>query len=205
MNTNPQIFLIDDQPAVIKALTRLLNSANYNVTSYQNAHDFLNSDKLENPGCIVLDLAMPVMDGLTLQQELSERKCDLPIIFLTGHGNIDTSVLAMKRGAIDFLTKPVNDEKLISAVNTAFTVDEQQRCKKSERNSILQRLASLTPREREVLALVVEGHLNKQIASLLGIAEKTIKIHRARVMTKMEIRTVSALVRLMDNVDIRPD
>lgn len=201
MNMKPQIFLIDDQTAVIKALTRLLNSASYEVSSFEKAQDFLKSDKLNDAGCIILDLAMPVMDGLALQRELSARDCSLPIIFLSGHGNIDTSVLAMKRGAFDFLTKPVNDERLISAIKAAFETNQQQRARKAELNDIQLRLASLTPREREVLDLVVEGHLNKQVASILGIAEKTIKIHRARVMAKMKVRTISALVRLIDNID----
>jgi FixJ family two-component response regulator len=199
VSAQPQVFLVDDQPAVLKALSRLLSSAGYAVRSWDSAQTFL--DELPEHGaggCLVLDLSMPEMGGLALQQALAARASALPIIFLTGHGDIDTGVRAMKLGAADFLTKPVDDERLIAAIGLAL---EQQRAARSgndELDSIRQRLAALTPRETEVLDLVVEGLLNKQIAAALGTVEKTVKVHRARVMTKMQVRSVSALVRLVD-------
>lgn len=202
MNITPQVFLIDDQPAVLKALSRLLGSAGYVVSAFDTAQNFLDSEHAAAAGCIVLDLAMPRMDGLAVQQALKECGSALPIIFLTGHGDIDTGVRAMKLGAFDFLTKPVDDERLIAAVHAAFERNHQLRNDRTERDEILQRLAGLTPREREVLSLVVEGKLNKQVAADLGTVEKTIKVHRARVMAKMKVRTLAELVRLADKVGI---
>ncbi len=203
MSITPRVFLIDDQPAVLKALSRLLGSAGYAVTSFGAAQDFLASDNTAAAGCVVLDLAMPGMNGLAVQLALKECDSVLPIIFLTGHGDIDTGVRAMKLGAFDFLTKPVDDERLLAAVHAAFERNDQLRSDRAERDDILQRLAGLTPREREVLSLVVEGKLNKQVAADLGTVEKTIKVHRARVMTKMKVRTLAELVRLADKVGIR--
>ncbi|MDO8179625.1 MAG: response regulator [Undibacterium sp.] len=203
MSITPRIFLIDDQPAVLKALSRLLGSAGYAVTSFGAAQDFLDSGNTAAAGCVVLDLAMPGMNGLAMQLALKACDSALPIIFLTGHGDIDTGVRAMKLGAFDFLTKPVDDERLLAAVHAALERNHQIRSDRTERDDILQRLAELTPREREVLSLVVEGKLNKQVAADLGTVEKTIKVHRARVMTKMKVRTLAELVRLADKVGIR--
>ncbi len=203
MNLTPCVFLVDDQPAVLKALSRLLISAGINVAAFASAQDFLDSDSDNALGCLVLDLAMPGMNGMALQQALAARKSVLPVIFLTGHGDIDTGVQAMKLGAADFLTKPVDGDKLLRAVRVAIDSNRQTRLDRAELDDIVKRLASLTPREREVLALVVQGKLNKQAAAELGTVEKTIKVHRARVMTKMQVRSLAELVRLVDRVGIR--
>jgi FixJ family two-component response regulator len=195
----PQVFLVDDQPAVLKALSRLLTSAGFAVRTWGGAQAFLDDlPGLGADGCLVLDLSMPDMGGLALQQALAARASALPIIFLTGHGDIDTGVRAMKLGAADFLTKPVDDERLIAAIGLALAQQRAARGDNDELDSIRQRLATLTPRETEVMDLVVEGLLNKQIAAALGTVEKTVKVHRARVMSKMQVRSVSALVRLAD-------
>jgi FixJ family two-component response regulator len=196
-----QVFLVDDQPAVLKALSRLLSSAGFAVQAYATAQAFLDSmpdNGAATDGCLVLDLSMPDMGGLALQQALAARASVLPIIFLTGHGDIDTGVRAMKLGAADFLTKPVDDERLIAAIRLAFEQNRAARSDSDELGDIRRRLASLTPRETEVMQLVVEGLLNKQIAAALGTVEKTVKVHRARVMSKMQVRSVTALVRLAD-------
>jgi len=203
MLSTPRVFLVDDQPAVLKALTRLLISAGFEVAAFGSAQDFLDSGHANALGCLVLDLAMPGMNGMELQQALVARASALPIIFLTGHGDIDTGVQAMKFGAADFLTKPVDGDKLLSAVQAAFERNRQTLSDRAELDDIKERLASLTPREREVLALVVEGKLNKQAAAELGTVEKTIKVHRARVMSKMKVRSLAELVRLVDRVGIR--
>jgi FixJ family two-component response regulator len=196
-----QVFLVDDQPAVLKALSRLLSSAGFAVQAYATARAFLDSmpdNGAATDGCLVLDLSMPDMGGLALQQALAARASVLPIIFLTGHGDIDTGVRAMKLGAADFLTKPVDDERLIAAIRLAFEQNRAARSDSDQLGDIRRRLASLTPRETEVMLLVVEGLLNKQIAAALGTVEKTVKVHRARVMSKMQVRSVTALVRLVD-------
>jgi FixJ family two-component response regulator len=195
-----RVFLVDDQPAILKALGRLLAAAGYQVLAYESARAFLDSGNAATPGCLVLDLSMPEMSGLALQQALAERASALPVIFLTGHGDLASGIRAMKQGAADFLTKPVDGEQLVAAVQLALARNAQAHAADAERGEILQRLASLTPREREVMALVVEGRLNKQVAAELGTVEKTVKVHRARVMAKMQVRSVSALVRLVDRV-----
>jgi len=195
-----RVFLVDDQPAVLQALARLLKSAGHAVEAYGSARAFLDSGNAAMPGCLVLDLSMPEMSGLALQQELAGRASALSLVFLTGHGDIDSGVRAMKLGAVDFLTKPVDDQRLLDAVEAALACNAQRLAQCSERDDLRQRLASLTPREREVMALVAEGLLNKQVGDALGMAEKTVKVHRARVMQKMNVRSVSALVRLVDRL-----
>lgn len=197
---SPRVFVVDDQPAILKALSRLLASAGYAVRAYSSARDFLDSGDAATPGCVVLDLSMPDMGGMALQQELAQRGSCLPVIFLTGQGDIATGVQAMKQGAADFLTKPVDDERLLAAVAAAFERNRHSLAGQAECADIRQRLDTLTPREREVLDLVVEGWLNKQIAAELGTVEKTVKVHRARVMAKMQAKSVSALVRLVDRL-----
>ena len=203
MTSTPTVFLVDDQGAILKALSRLLASAGFDVMAFESAEDFLDAGHHDAPGCLVLDLSMPGMNGLALQTALAQRACVLPLIFLTGHGDIDSGITAMKLGALDFLTKPVDDERLIGAVRVAIDKNRVLRQAQRERVSILARLASLTPREREVLDLLVEGKLNKQVAAQLGTVEKTVKVHRARVMTKMQVRSLTALVRLVDAVAAR--
>ena len=186
-----------------KALSRLLAAAGFDVLAFECAQDFLDSDAAQASGCLVLDLAMPGMDGMALQRSLAECNSPLPLIFLTGQGDIATGVQAMKLGAFDFLTKPVDDQKLIGAVLAALAKNVETRAQLAESKRLQKLLATLTPREREVLELVVQGLLNKQIAAQLGTVEKTIKVHRARVMEKMNVRSLAELVRLADRAAIR--
>lgn len=192
----PRIFLVDDQAAVRKAMERLLTSAGYEALAYESAQAFLASGMCDAPGCLILDLAMPAMDGLALQKALAGSL--LPVIFLTGHGDVDSSVRAMKAGACDFLTKPVDASVLLAAVQAALDQNRKARAERADCDELRARMDSLTPREAEVMALLIEGKLNKQIADHLGIVEKTIKVHRARVLAKMKVRSSTALVRLVD-------
>jgi FixJ family two-component response regulator len=202
MSATPTVFLVDDDPAVLKGLSRLLRSAGFSVMPFQSAQDFLAGDYLSMPGCLVLDVAMPGLDGLALQEILTTRYTELPIIFLTGHGDIAMGVQAMKVGAADFLTKPVDETKLLDAVCTAIEKNRLALRTRAELDDIRGRLATLTPREREVLTLVVAGQLNKQAAAELGTVEKTIKVHRARVMAKMKVSSLAELVRLVARAGI---
>ncbi len=200
MNNPPRVFLVDDQPAVLKAVSRLLDLAGFEALTFKSAEAFLESGNAGEPGCLVLDLTMPGMNGMTLQQALAECASALPIIFLTGNGDIDTSVQAMKLGAADFLTKPVHSAKLLAAVRAAFEKNRQTLANNAVLDELHQRWASLTPREQEVLTLIAVGKLNKQVAADLGTVEQTVKVHRARGMAKMKLRSVAELVRLMEQV-----
>jgi FixJ family two-component response regulator len=200
----PTVFVIDDDPAVLKALARLLRSLDLNVATFASPQAFLEQFEPGLLGCLVLDVAMPNLNGLELQQELAARGNVLPIIFLTGHGDIPMSVQAMKQGAVDFLTKPVHDSDLIAAIHTAIEKDRLNRQTRLELAGIRERLATLTPREREVLDHVIAGKLNKQIAADLGTVEKTIKVHRAHLMAKLKLRSLADLVRLADRAGIKP-
>lgn len=200
----PTIFLVDDDPSVLRGLSRLLRADGWSSATFASAEDFLNQFDPAAPGCLVLDVSLPMANGLELQRTLSHKGCLLPIIFLTGHGDVPTSVRAMKAGAVDFLTKPVRDEELLQAVRTAVGRDRVRRSQRAETLAIEQRLATLTPREREVLMGVVLGRLNKQIAADLGTVEKTVKVHRARVMEKMGADSVAELVRLMERAGMMP-
>jgi FixJ family two-component response regulator len=191
------VFVIDDDPSVLRALTRLLTAAGFPARAFASPAGFLEQHDPAAPGCLVLDVALPGLDGLQLQQALTVSGCARPIVFITGRGDIPTSVRAMKAGAVDFLTKPVNDEDLLAAVRNAVEMDRLARAARAELDAFKLRLATLTPREREVLAHVVAGRLNKQIAADLGTVEKTIKVHRARVMHKLEVDSVAALVWLL--------
>lgn len=198
----PTVFVVDDDPDVLKALTRLLRSAKLPVVAFGSPLEFLERYTPGTPGCLVLDISMPGLNGLDLQASLETRGWAIPIIFLTGKGDIPMSVRAMKQGALDFLTKPVRDEVLLAAIRVAFEKDAQDRRADSERQEVEARLASLTPRERDVLALVVAGRLNKQIAADLGTVEQTIKVHRGRVMEKMRAASLADLVRMAARVGI---
>ncbi|MGR8932995.1 MAG: response regulator transcription factor [Gammaproteobacteria bacterium] len=199
MNTpQPTVFVIDDDASVLKALTRLLRSAGWHVAPFASPQAFLEQRDPDVPGCLVLDVAMPGFDGLALQQTLLAEDGAPPIVFLTGQGDIPMSVQAMKQGASDFLTKPVHDNDLLAAVHDAIDRDRMLRQARSELLTIRKRLASLTPREREVLRHVVSGKLNKQIAADLGTAEKTVKVHRAHLMQKLHVRSLADLVRLSE-------
>jgi FixJ family two-component response regulator len=189
----PTVFIVDDDPAVLKSLSRLLRAIHFQVVTFGSPQEFLERHDPHTPGCLVLDVAMP---GLNVKGSA------IPIIFLTGHGDIPMSVQAMKGGAYDFLTKPVHDKDLLKAVEAALEKDRIERRSRAELDDIQERLATLTPREREVLIHVVSGQLNKQIAYDLGTVEKTIKVHRARVMEKMKVGSVAELVRLTERAGI---
>jgi|SRR5687767_6212987 len=198
----PTVFIVDDDPAVLKSLSRLLRANQVNVVTFGSPQEFLERYDPHTPGCLVLDVAMPGLNGLELQEALTAKGSAIPIIFLTGHGDIPMSVQAIKGGALDFLTKPVHDNDLLKAVEAALEKDRIERQSRAELDDIQERLATLTPREREVLIHVVSGQLNKQIAYDLGTVEKTIKVHRARVMEKMKVGSVAELVRLTERAGI---
>ena len=197
-------FLVDDDPAVLKAITRLLNAAGYRTRSFSSPQEFLSAHDPSIPGCAIIDLVMSELDGLHVQQALLETGSERPIIFLSGKGDVSTSVRAMKAGAVDFLTKPVKREALFSAVVRAAKVDALSRQKRDESKSIGDRVVTLTHREREVLEYVIAGRLNKQIAASLGTVEKTVKVHRGRMMAKLGVKSVADLVRLADKAGIVP-
>jgi FixJ family two-component response regulator len=196
------VFLVDDDARVLKALSRLLRANGYDNQPFSSPQEFLAQHDAAVPGCAVLDVAMPGLDGLVLQQVLAAGSEQRPIIFLTGKGDIPTSVRAMKAGAIDFLTKPVKEKDLLQAIARAQEIDSKARQSRVDLAFIQAKIATLTPREREVLSHVVAGRLNKQIAGDLGTVEKTIKVHRARVMEKLGLRTVADLVRFAERAGI---
>ena len=187
---------------MVKALTRLLKAEGFAVRGFTSAKTFLEVYRTEELSCLVLDVAMPELNGLELQQRLTHAGILLPIVFLTGHGDIPMSVQAIKAGAVDFLTKPVNDADLLRAVRAALRRAAEQRERASETGKLRYRLASLTPREREVMDHVVTGQLNKQIAGDLGTGEHTVKVHRARVMEKMGVESLADLVRIAERLGL---
>jgi FixJ family two-component response regulator len=193
----PTIYLVDDDERVLVALKRLLTLEGYLVSCYSTGEEFLHGHDPEVPGCAIVDLGLPGIDGFGIQETLSAGLAERPVIFLTGRGDIPASVKAMKAGAIDFLAKPPDASNLLAAVAQAMQRDGEARRDREQRKSLEQRLSALTRREREVLDLVVTGRLNKQIAGDLGTVEKTIKVHRGRMMRKMGVRTVADLVRLV--------
>ena len=195
VSSSPTVFLVDDDTPVRDALSRLLRAHRFAVAAFASPKEFLEHYDQDTPGCLVLDLKMRG-NGFGLQRTLQEKGSPVPIIFLTGHGDIPKSVQALKGGAVDFLTKPVNDEDLLAAIRVAIEKDHTLRQEQTEVSEIRARLSTLTPREREVLEFVVTGKLNKQIACELGTVEQTVKIHRARVMQKMRVQSVAELVRL---------
>ena len=190
------IFIVDDDQSVRTALARLMRSAGLHAETFASAKDFLERERPEGPGCMVLDLSMPGSSGLELQQDMAAADIDLPIVFLTGHGNVPSSVKALKSGAADFLEKPVDEDRLLSAIKDAVEQDIRTRRDRDKLSEIQGRVARLTRRELQVFRLVVQGKLNKQAAGELGMSEKTVKVHRARVMQKMEADSLAELVRL---------
>ena len=194
---HPTVFVIDDEPSLCEALSLLLRSANYTVETFASAREFLARGRFDGCGCILLDLMMPVVSGLELQQELERLENTLPIIFVSGHRDISTCVDVMRKGALDFLTKPVDRLALLSAVSAAIEKHMIKRTERCERTATRERLATLTVRERDVLMLVITGRLNKEIAAVLGISESTVKIHRAHVMQKLRAKAVVDLVSLV--------
>jgi len=195
------VFIVDDDASVRKALARLIQSVGLKTQTFASAQELLDQAPPAGPGCIILDVRMPGLNGLELQAELTGRNIRTPIIFITGHGDIQMSVRAMKGGAMDFLIKPFNDKDLLGAIKTAIEKDEYFKAAQTEHSEIQRRHQTLTPREREVLRLVVKGRMNKEIAAELGAAEKTVKVHRARVMQKMQVESVAELVRAAERVE----
>jgi FixJ family two-component response regulator len=201
--TQPTVYLVDDDASVRKGVGRLIRSAGYDVKTFTSAIEFLASPDPVGPACLVLDVSMPGMSGLDLQETVNSLESHhIPIIFITGHGDIPASVKAIKAGAMDFLTKPVNDTTLLNAISAALKKDIKNREEMARASAIKEKLATLTPREHEVLKLVVTGLLNKQIAAKLGIAEKTVKVHRGRVMRKMKANSLAELVRLAQEAGV---
>jgi two-component system response regulator FixJ len=198
------VFVIDDDAAIRKSLSRLLRSAGHAAETFASAEEFLRREHFDGIGCLLLDVQMPGRSGMDLQEELNKVDYHLPIIFITGHGDIPMSVEAMKKGAVDFLIKPFDDKKLLQAIENSIERNRQTRAAYDETLEIRQRIELLTPREHEVLRHVITGMLNKQIAFELEIAEKTIKIHRSRIMEKLRVGSVADLVRLAGKAGIQP-
>ncbi len=198
------VYVVDDDASVCLALERLIRSAGYQAETFLSALDFLDHDVSARPCCLILDVEMPELSGLDLQRELESREISIPIIFLTGHGTIPMSVQAMKSGAADFLTKPCNDEELLQAVRKSIERNRMERKQRAAVDSIRRRILSLTEREEQVFRRIVSGKLNKQVASELGISEKTVKVHRARVMEKMKAGSLAQLVHLAGQAGGRP-
>jgi FixJ family two-component response regulator len=197
-SAQPTIFVVDDDASVLRGLARLIRSAGYAVATFDSAAQFLSCGDAEGPGCVLIDLRMPGMNGLELQEAVRRSGCALPIIFISGETDVPATVQAMKAGALDFLTKPFDEQQLLHAIAAALDHDSAWRADRADRQCASARFASLTPREQEVCLLVTRGLLNKQIAYQLGNTEKTVKVHRARVMEKMGVTSVAELVRLVD-------
>ena len=198
----PVVFVVDDEPLVSASLARLIRSLGLQVQTFATAQEFLRAERPDAPGCLVLDVRLPDVSGLDLQGKLVQAKVHLPIIFLTGHGDIPMSVRAMKAGALEFLTKPCKDQDLLEAIQRALEHDRIARQRRAEVAGLRERYDTLTPREREVLPLVVRGLLNKQVAAELGTSEKTIKIHRGRIVQKMKAESLPDLVRMAQALDL---
>jgi FixJ family two-component response regulator len=196
------VFIVDDDASIVKALSRLVRLKGYDVRSYTSPQEFLANHDAALPGCAIFDVSMPGLNGLELQQALTAGGSHRPVIFITGKGDIPTSVRAMKAGAIDFLTKPVSNQDLLGAIARAEELDSKSRRAQADLASIEAKITALTPREREVLSHVVAGRLNKQIAYELGTVEKTIKFHRSAIMKKLGVRTIADLVRMTEKAGI---
>jgi FixJ family two-component response regulator len=203
-DSKPVVFLLDDDSAVLSGLRRLLRAKGFAIQSFTSPREFLEQHDASLPGCLVCDVRMPGLTGLELQRALAARGCPRAIVFITGYGDIRASVQAMRAGAITFLPKPVRRAELTAAVEEAIQKDLACRAQQQEQALLSQRLASLTAREKQVLELVACGRLNKQIAAELGAAEKTIKVHRGRLMEKMQVKSVAGLVSLLAGVTPRP-
>jgi two-component system, LuxR family, response regulator FixJ len=198
MNSNAKavVFIVDDDDGVRRAMGALMDSVGYGHAAYASAQEFLRHYNPAQSGCLILDIRMPGMSGLELQQELNKHGYSIPVIFVTGHGDVPMAVEAMKKGAFDFVQKPFRDQDLLDRVNRALQADAEQRQELAGKEEVVHRWSTLTPREREVMALIVEGKANKVIAMDLNLSERTVEIHRARVMEKMKVRSVAQLVKL---------
>lgn len=201
--TPPCVFIVDDDEPVRDSLSLLIRSVGYEVAAFSSAIDFLDAYD-DRPGCLVLDVRMPQMSGLDLQEELIERRAILPIIFMTGHGDVPMAVQAMRGGAVDFLQKPLRDQDLLDRINEALRMDARNRELLAQKQETARRLQQLTAREREVMALVAAGKANKVIAYELDVSQRTVEIHRARVMEKMRATSLAHLVRMVVDVDWQP-
>jgi FixJ family two-component response regulator len=209
MDSPSTVFLVDDDSSVRKGLTRLIKSAGHEVRSFATAREFLDNSEIseaaESGTCLILDVRLPELNGLDLQQELKKLEAPFPIIFITGHGDIPMTVRAMKAGAVDFLSKPIQAQVLLSAIDQALARSRKENAERAVLDEIKRRLDNLTPREREVMQLVVKGYLNKQIAFELGTVEKTVKVHRARVMQKMKAHSLAELVHFAERAGATTD
>jgi len=200
--TDPTVFVIDDDKAIRSAIKNLLESVGMRAEVFSSPREFLKAEPKDKPGCLVLDVRLPGASGLDFQRELAKSNVELPVIFMTGHGDIPMSVQAMKAGAVDFLTKPFRDQDLLDAIQKAIGRDQARRQQQTEGVDVRNRFNSLTPREREVMSLVVAGLLNKQVAAQLGTSETTAKIHRGQVMRKMQAHSLPDLVRMSERLGI---
>ena len=196
------VFVVDDDVGTRESLKNLIRSVGLRVEAFASAQDFLRSTRPDVPGCLVLDVRLPGLSGLDLQKRMAEVELEIPIVFITGHGDIPMSVRAMKAGAVEFLTKPFRDQELLDAIQQALERDRNAREQRAEVQALRSRYRLLTPREREVMTLVVTGLLNKQIAGELGTSEASVKVHRQHVMEKMQAGSLAALVRMADRVGI---
>lgn len=194
--SEPSVYVVDDDEAVRDSLRLLMVSVGLPSRLFESAQDFLDQYSDDWRGCIVLDIRMPGMSGMELQQQLSSRQCSMPIIFVTGHGDVPMAVEAMHSGAFDFIQKPFRDQELLDRINQALGWDDQHHSEEEQRRAVQEQSASLTPREREVMECVVRGQANKVIAMDLGLSQRTVEIHRARVMEKMQARSLADLVRM---------
>ena len=203
-NSEPTVFVIDDDKAVRSATKNLLESVGLRAETFASPREFLSSERKNSPGCLVLDVRLPGTSGLDLQKELAALNVDIPIVFITGHADVPMTVQAMKAGAADFLPKPFRDQDFLDAVQKAIGLDRDRREQEAGLAGEKQRFSSLTPREREVMALVIAGHLNKQVAAQIGTSETTAKIHRGQVMRKMQVQSLADLVRMAERLGIAP-
>jgi RNA polymerase sigma factor (sigma-70 family) len=198
------VFVVDDDPSVRSAIKRLIGSIGLQVELFASAQEFLASKLPNVPGCLVLDVRLPGISGLNLQRQLVEANVQIPIIFITAHGDVPMTVRAMKAGAVEFLTKPFHDQDLLDAIQLALERDRGRRQQEAELTVLQKRFESLSPREREVVAMVVSGMLNKQIAAQIGTAENTVKIHRSRAMEKMQANSLADLVKMIQRLQVSP-
>jgi RNA polymerase sigma factor (sigma-70 family) len=195
--TAPVVSVVDDDPSVRRAIKRLISSVGLHVQVFPSGQELLKSKNLGEPGCLILDIRLPGISGLDFQKNLAESDIHLPVIFITAHGDITMAVRAMKAGAIEFLTKPFRDQDLLDAIQVALEKDRARRRQKAEITVVLERLESLTTREREVIGMVVKGMLNKEIGSKIGVTENTVKVHRSRALQKMQAHSLADLVRMV--------
>jgi FixJ family two-component response regulator len=204
ISQNSMVFAIDDDVSVRRGLTRLLRSAGYKSETFESASDFLARPPHSGPSCVIVDVQMPGLNGIELQEDLIKRRREETLVFITGHGDIPMCAQAMKAGAVDFLRKPFRNDELLQCVQNALIRSAEQRRRSAERNEARRLLDLLTPREFEVMQLVITGKLNKQVAGELGTAEKTVKVHRGRVMQKLGVTSVPELVRLVQRACVAP-